>query len=190
MKRYLSVLVLTVGLTFFAQYVIAQSAPKKVPRDSNAEAISKLQNEVSELRKEVYRLRYEQLSKLWPTSVTVKTDSKNYGIARTKFGPFIISQGGLTEFLDGYKLKLLIGNTTSVVFRGATLTLEWGPPYDEKNVSKWFQERKKKEVEVTDTFLPGINTIVEVVISPAKPEEAKEIEVGIDLNELSFRANP
>jgi len=179
MKKQLSILVVIAGLMLFSQDIVAQSASKKAPRDSNAEAIKKLQSEV-------FLLRYE-LNKFKSSTATIRTDSQDYDIARTKYGPFIISQRGLTEFLDGYKLKLAIGNTTSVTFSGAKLTLEWGPPYDEKNFSKWLDARKKKEVQLTDSFHPGTYTIIEVVISPAKPEEAKEIEVGIEFNQVSLR---
>jgi len=160
-------------------YASAETPSKKTPREPNTEEIKKLQTEVLLLRLQINGLK--------SSTATVRTDSKEYDIARTKFGPFIVSQRGLTEFLDGYKLRLALGNTTSVTFSGATLNLEWGPPYDEKEPAKWFNSRKKKEVQLTDTFRPGSYTIVEVVISPAKPDEVKEIEVGIDLNQLSLR---
>lgn len=179
MRKRLRIIVVAVGLVLLPQFVMAQSAPKKTPRDSGGEEIKKLQSEVFLLRLE--------LQKLKSSTATVKTDSQVYDIARTKYGPIIVSQRGLTEFLDGYKLKLAIGNTTSVTFSGATLNLEWGPPFDEKDVSRWLEERKRKEIQLTDSFRPGTNTIVEVVISPAKPEEAREFEVGIEFNQLSLR---
>lgn len=162
------------------QALMGQTTQKKAPRDSSADVVKKLQVEI-------FKLKYE-LENLKSSNATVRPDSQGYDIARTKFGPFVVSQKGLTEYLDGYKLKLSIGNTTSVSFSGATLTLEWGPPYDDsKDFSKWLTERKKKVVPVTDTFRPGAYTTIEIVISPAKPEEVKEILVGLEFNQLSLK---
>jgi hypothetical protein len=59
-------------------------------------------------------------------SATVSTEREGYGVARTQFGPFTVANRGVTPYLDGFKVKLAIGNLTSATFHGVKLTVTWG----------------------------------------------------------------
>lgn len=152
------------------------SAPK-VP--DNSEELRKLQTDLLVLQFRVDALESKDAS--------VSTEEQAYGIAKTNFGAFTISARAVTPYLDGYKIKLRIGNLTSANFNGAKITVSWGPPLDKGNFSEYFKNQKKKEFSVTNQFSSGAFTDLEVALTPAKPEEVKTLSVGIQLDQLSLR---
>jgi hypothetical protein len=83
---------------------------------------------------------------------------------------------GATPYLDGFKIKLAIGNFTSAAFRGVKLTLLWGASVN---------ALKSKKYDLALELQPGTYTTAEITIAPAKPEEIKEIGIAaLDLREL------
>ena len=118
---------------------------------------------------------------------TVSTEEQGYDVSRTKFGPFTVSTRGATPYLDGYKVKLRIGNLTNANFNGAKLKLGWGPQYDSQKPEEWEKSQKKREISITNMLASGSFTDVEVVLTPAKPEEIKSFTVGFELDQLQLR---
>lgn len=144
-----------------------------------AEKIETLEAEVATLRSRVYALESD--------STEISTAGEAYGIARTKFGPFTFVSRGVAPHLDGYKIKLAVGNLTGATFHGAKLKVEWGPPYKAGKLDEYAKNRKEREFSVTTVLYPGTYSIVEVTLVPAKPEEVRMLTVGLQLNEMSFR---
>lgn|SRR5574337_1848188 len=148
----------------------AQTQPN--PTDSDlAEKVRKLQDDFLDLESRVSALEGEK--------ALVFTEGQGYGIAKTNFGAFTVSTKGVTPYLDGFKVKLEIGNPTSADFHGATISVSWG-------------RRSKgggntKEFNVTNQFRSGSWTDIEVALTPAKPEEVKTLLVGIGLDRLVLR---
>jgi hypothetical protein len=118
---------------------------------------------------------------------SISTEEHAFGVAKTEFGSFTISTRAVTPYLDGFKVKLSIGNLTSADFNGARITVTWGPPFDKKNPSESFRKQQKKEFSVTNRLSSGAWTDLEVVLTPAKPEDVKTLSVGIKLNQLALR---
>lgn len=87
---------------------------------------SELSNQIKELRSDLFALQFRVLA-LESAEATVSTEEEGYDIAKTKFGPFTVSCRGATPYLDGFKVKLRIGNLTNAMFNGAKLNISWGP---------------------------------------------------------------
>lgn len=51
----------------------------------------------------------------------------DFGLLRTDVGTFLISIDDVEPYLEGYKLKLKIGNITSATYGQFKLSIEWGP---------------------------------------------------------------
>jgi len=115
----------------------------------------------------------------------VSSEEPGYGTARTQFGPFTVQIASVTPYLDGYRVKLTNGNLTSATFKGAKLKVSWGPidMKDEVDARNFHD----KEIGVTDTFLAGTLTPLNVVLTPARPKDIKAIMVEIHLNQMSLR---
>jgi len=142
--------------------------------------------ELKKLRSDLFGLEL-RLSALESGDATVSTEEEGYDVAKTKFGPLTVSTRGATPYLDGFKVKLRIGNLTNAHFNGAKLNVGWGPPLIEKNFAEWIKNQKKKKIDLTTRFLSGAFTDIEIALTPAKAEDIKSITVGIELNQLSLR---
>ncbi len=128
-----------------------------------------LQGEVNLLKQQVFRLQ-TQLTNFTDGSASISTEDKGYDIAQTKFGSFAVVCRNASPYLDGYKIRLGIGNLTSASFRGAKINVWWG--------------ENSKEFDVTDSFVPGRYTTIEVVLTPAKPEDIKALTVSLEFNTI------
>lgn len=148
---------------------------------------SEIGEQIKNLRSELFGLEL-RLSALESGDASVSTEEEGYDVAKTKFGPFTVSTRGAVPYLDGFKVKLRIGNLTNANFNGAKLNVAWGPPLTEKNAEEWSMNQKRKKIDLTTRFLSGAFTDVEIVLTPAKAEEIKSITIGIELNQLSLRA--
>ncbi|MFL6262548.1 MAG: hypothetical protein ACJ76Y_22855 [Thermoanaerobaculia bacterium] len=155
--------------------------------------VSVTPDEHAALKKQVQSLQWDifflksRVETLESGEATVSTEEQGYDVSRTKFGPFTVSTRGAAPYLDGYKVKLRIGNLTNANFNGAKLKLGWGPPYDPKNPEEWEKSRKKREISLTNKLPSGSFTDVEIILTPAKPEEIKSFTVGFELDQLELR---
>jgi hypothetical protein len=90
------------------------------------------------------------------SSTTVQTDDSGYGTIHVDQGIFIVRAVSATPYLDGYKVHLKIGNSTSATFRGATTNIMWGTSQDSTD----------KDYDVTNLFPSGAYTDVDVFFEP------------------------
>jgi hypothetical protein len=141
--------------------------------------LESVQRDLSVLRARVEALVSEEAE--------VSTAGGAYGLARTKFGPFAFVGRGVAPHLDGYMIKLAVGNLTTATFHGAKLKIGWGPPFEKDKAIEYFTNRKEREFSVTTILSPGAYSVVEIAVVPAKPEEVRTITVGLQLDELSLR---
>jgi hypothetical protein len=151
---------------------------------------SDFSKQITELKSELLVLQI-RVSALESGEATVSTEEEGYDIAKTKFGPFTVSCSGATPYLDGFKVKLRIGNLTNAKFNGAKLNICWGPRFDSEKIKyeEWSKNQKKKTINLTDSFTPGSFKDIEVALTPAKAEEIKFFTVGIELNQLALRVH-
>jgi hypothetical protein len=141
-----------------------QTAPDK--KESLQEKVDKLQRDLSLLKM--------QVGSMFEGSVFISTEDKGYSLAQTKYGPFAIVCKKVTPYLDGYKVELQIGNLTSARFNGVKISVAWGI----------FGGRVDKEMSFTNSFPPGRYTTVELVMTPAKPEDIKVFSVTLDFDQM------
>lgn len=180
---------LTMALFVSSVLVVGCNQELGTPSPTSPQPNSTLEigEQIKKLRSELFALEL-RLSALESGDATVSTEEEGYDVAKTKFGPFTVSTRGAAPYLDGFKVKLRIGNLTNANFSGAKLNVAWGPPFTEKSVEEWSKNQKKKQIDLTTRFLSGAFTDVEIVLTPAKAEEIKSIAIGIELNQLSLRA--
>lgn len=103
----------------------------------------------------------------------VNTTTSQYDVVKTRFGSFLVSAASAKPYLDGYQIKLQIGNLTSFVFNGAKLNVQWGATLN-----------KTSNFDVTNRLVPGAWNYVYITLDPAKAADVKTILVQITLNEV------
>src|SRR5262249_8458141 len=147
---------------------------------------AELTTKVQSLDSELNALRY-RIASLESGSAEISTAGEGYGVARTKFGPFTLVSRGVTPHLDGYKVRLAVGNLTSATFPRAKIKVEWGPPFEPGKYTEYLNSRKDREFDVTTVFYPGAYSVVEVTLVPAKPQDVRTLSVSLELNQMSLR---
>lgn len=150
--------------------------PKPAPPKEEAKPES-LEDKVIRLQRELFALII-QVRNISDGTAVVSSEEKGYSIAPTRYGSFAVICNTVTPYLDGYKVKLDIGNLTSAQFNGAKIKLTWGKNFD-----------NTKDISITTSFPPGRYTTIEVVMTPAKPEDIKEFMVTLDFNQIALTSS-
>lgn len=158
--------------------------------------ISEFETENTELKKRVNLLEWSSevatsmINAVDQRAATV-TDEGKYGIARTPHGPVIVSVEKIQPYLDGYRVSLSIGNMTTASMNGAEIEVEWGLQYGGGvTYQQATASKKTKTFSQTGLFAAGAYTLVDVALTPAKPEEVKQLRVSPKWNIVSLRLPP
>lgn len=186
-------------------YILTVASKQKANEQLGAELkIAAAQNELKSLRSNLESIKQEisglkasqQFQQMLIDGVDKTpaevTDSGGYGVAKTKQGIFLVTIQKLDPYLDGYRATLNIGNPHSLTMHGGDFQISWGLPWNTKG--KTFDEikasRRSKDFSIVKDFPPGAYTAVEVALTPARPEEVKDIFVEITWNRISLRRPP
>lgn len=114
---------------------------------------------------------------------------------RSSAGLLLVSLEEVTPYLDGYKLRVSIGNPSFATYGGFKVKARWGPRADPGpfNLAK-FRERqaqiKEKEISFTERLEPGLWNEVELILTPATATQVGFIQISIDSNYVSLRKSP
>lgn len=156
----------------------------KAARAGDAEKIADLEKRIKELANGRFRSDL-RLNELENGSASVSTETRKYGILRNQHGNFTVLANDPRPFLDGYKVRLEIGNFTSVQFNGGKIHVWWSRPYDKK-VPDQDMEFRDKVFDVTNVFRSGAYTAVDVALTPAKADSVKSLLVGLEFDNVSL----
>jgi hypothetical protein len=173
--------------------------------DSNrAGELEKLKGTVAGHAASLAMLKYQienQIEVLADKSVIIDASTPGYTTIETGTGRFLIACDNVQPYLDGQKLTLRIGNPSLLTVSGFKLTATWGthsPRYPANNPSTeefaaWIEEYKRwerslrvKEIDSPTDLKPGVWSNVDVVITPAKPEELAYLKLLMTTNKVSL----
>lgn len=130
---------------------------------------------------------YNLIDRIHNSTAYAAVDGSSYDIAWTKHGPFLLIIRQVSPFLDGYKVKLHIGNLTSGEFSGFEVDAAWGPEWKpEVNYEEWKKSQKTQKFKQTQTLYPGRYTEIELTISPANSAELKKLGFPLILDAISL----
>jgi len=153
--------------------------------------ISGLQTEVSQLQTNVWTL--QNTLNGYKTAVFDATAPKGYQPLQSNTGQFLVVLDGTDPYLDGYRLKFEIGNPYSASFRGLEITLKWGMSFNRfseskspTQYSKWQRSLRSKQVTLTQDLEPATWNNVNIVVSPAKPDQLSYIEISMVTKSVSL----
>lgn len=135
--------------------------------------IDSIEKEIGSLSNRVTELEYKY--------VYLDPSVKGFERIDTSNGFFLISLIDVKPYLDGYKLILDIGNPTLADYKGFTLNVRWGRKIkDFKNSEEWSKSLQRKEVSFTKNLNPASWTKVELILSPATPEQLGYIQLSME----------
>lgn len=196
MSRLLCILVPIVS---FAQ----QPTPRPAaPRPTTTESPSSLlQNQISEMRKQIEALREEvknldgrlkgseviarfhreKVDSVIKNSVLLDPSEKGYGVITTDQGKFFISLDNVEPFLDGYRIVLRIGNPYAITFRDVRISADWNKkmPSDFAKYAEWAESKRTQEFSESTELKPGSWTTFRLALTETKSDQLGYLEVKL-----------
>jgi hypothetical protein len=101
---------------------------------------------------------------------------------------FAVSVQDVSQFGDGVKLKLNLGNLTAASIVGVTLHIAYGPRRPKgEGYYDWFNNLKKKDAEILETLVPGSWNPTTVVLPGIEPRNFGYVSISIDSKTISLR---
>jgi len=159
------------------------SADEAMQRAKAAEAAASANaDEIQRLKAQTQAI-FELASSLVESPADLSLETKNYGMALNKHGQFPVIVDSVEPYLDGFKVRLAIINTTSVTFRGATLAVAWAGAQEQRATFDW----PHKEVKSLEVFRPGTETLTEVVIPSVTAAQMRRLSIAVKFDQLSYR---
>ena len=154
--------------------------------------LNALNNHVDGLAKTVSNLELESYfaKQEW---ASLDPTAKHYLKIDTDVLPLFIATKEFTPYLDGYKIKVQIGNPHYVAFTGFKVIASWHKSYQftnnttVTNLKEVEQSRRTNEFNLTDTLTAGTWTPIEFTIAPASVDEVRNVTVKLDLSQILLR---
>jgi hypothetical protein len=148
--------------------------------------VATLEKRIKALESKVWQLEYNSRK---DKSVELDTSSDVFERLDSNNGSFLVRVTKAEPYLNGYKVYLAIGNTSSVTFSGFDLSLKWSIKPPEGNVeewSKWWDGRKTKKEHFPQDLEPGRWNTVVVILTPTRADELGYFEIALTTNSLAF----
>ncbi len=121
----------------------------------------------------------------------VRTDANHFSVARHSLGAATVSVQSVEPYLEGFKVVFRIGNLTSADLGRVTGKVQWGKPGWFEKGNKEAPAGKLKDKEFTVASLrAGAYTNVEVIVTPAEPDEVRLMSVSLQPGSVSLSVPP
>ena len=151
------VLLLTAGCQ---EWVTGQRKESVTPAEwaSLQLQIGVLESQVKDIHERLEALQQRPSNQRKPDTepaLLAATDT-GFSVARTRLGPVTVSVDNAEKYLDGYKLKIQLGNITAAQLSGVHIRVTWG------------LGEKTKQIEVLKALAPGSFTPVVILLFPRR----------------------
>jgi hypothetical protein len=104
----------------------------------------------------------------------------------------LVSLEDASPYLNGYRVKLSIGNPSNAKFSGAKVKVRWARAYDfdkftSESYALWQSSIHEKEATLTEDLIPGVWNKVDLDLIPSASDELGYLEVSITSGSVSLR---
>lgn len=157
----------------------AQGSPSQLSATTKLAELEKrldaLENRNAELSVEVNQYR----------SALLDCGKPGYRRLDTNIGTLLVTCEDVQPFLDGFKLKLHLGNPSLLRYSGFEVHAKWMENMWDEVLEP--EAVKSRTVSLPDELLPGTWSTVSIVIEPATAKELANLQVSIETDKLSLR---
>jgi hypothetical protein len=111
-----------------------------------------------------------------------------YGRLVTDTGAFLVSIEDSQPYLDGYKVRLHMGNPSTARYVGFTIHVQFGPrpPADWNQFAAWNSTLHTSDVSFTETLEPGSWNPIDLILAPITPGQFGHLKVSMTTNTVSL----
>jgi hypothetical protein len=176
-----------------------KSKPQPLAASQSQQQLSELQAQVASLEKRVKSLetRAEVLPYLLGnkqdriTSVTLDVSQHVFQRLDTEVGSLLILLDDVSPYLNGYKVRLRIGNPSDADFADVKIKTKWSKQYqwdkyDEVSYKEWESHLHEGETSLAYDLQAGAWNKVELILIPAAPEELGYLSVSVEANSVKM----
>lgn len=147
-------------------------------------SLERIEQTISEIETRVATLEF---SKDPYESAVFYPSSKGYQRIDTNCGYFLVSLNEIKPYADGCKVILHVGNPSMVTYSGFILKAKWGKRFEKgEKFIDWVNSLKEKEEKFTQELSPGRWNKIELIVSPAKPEQVSYLKVSMETDVVSL----
>lgn len=166
--------------------------------------INSLNERLSEMNQTIFSLRTSDTRiRIENEKAIIDPAQKGYSTCRTNNGIFFISFVDAIPYLDGIKVKLLIGNPMLCSYNGMTLFVNYGARLNSNDEFKYrfgnvndedylkYRNSMKTVPLITlqDTLSPGRWTPVEIVLPSIKTSDFGRLEIVISADQVQLTSS-
>jgi len=165
--------------------------------------LSSVRAEIAELKKQVASLEgqlnlYKYLLKQKQDrtdELAVDVTAKGFLKLDTTNGPVLVSVQEVSPYLDGYKVKLELGNPTNATYTNFTIKAQWGRSYDWNKYTpdsheKWEKSLHSKDIIYTEELKRGVWNKIDMILTPASANELEYLLISIDSKSVLLNSLP
>jgi len=114
-------------------------------------------------------------------SVQLDPSSHSFQRLDSDTSTFLVSIDDASPYLNGYRIKLSVGNPSNAKFTGIKVKVQWARAYDYNKFSsdsykQWHDSIHEKEVTLTDDLKPGVWNKVDLDLLPAATSVRLDLE--------------
>lgn len=139
----------------------------------NSKQSEQIANEVDAISNKIATT--ETLSRVY----RIDAEHKGCGQIQTSFATLLITTDSAEPYLDGYKLKLRVGNPTSMLLSGLTVRGFW-PDASKKGLTQ-------RDYSLTSDLAPGVWSPIEIVMAPATADDMRRAAITIGVERVEMR---
>ena len=117
-------------------------------------------------------------------SVQLDPSSRNFSRIDSDSSSFLVMVEDATPYLDGYRVKLKIGNPNDADFLNVKVKVRWSKSYDwkkynESTYASWQKAIHEKEITINERVKAGAWTPVSIDLTPCSADEMGYLEVSL-----------
>ncbi len=117
----------------------------------------------------------------------VNPDEPTHNRVDTDLCPMLLYTEKAEPYLDGYKVRMNLGNPSAILFDGFELAAHWGPKATKTLQGEEWRAKQHSITNKINVPLPsGTWTPFDLVIAPANAEELRRTRVQVRVGRLSL----
>jgi hypothetical protein len=103
----------------------------------------------------------------------------------------LVSVDEPAPYLNGYKIRLSIGNPSFATYAGYELKIKWSKPYDwggytQTSYQEWNKAVQEKGISFPDSLQPGAWNSVDVILAPVSSDQLGYLLLSMTTNTVSL----
>jgi hypothetical protein len=178
----------------------AQTKPSASAQPSKQ--YEELRKDFLDLRKEVETLKGKlEFDEYLLSTKQIKTDSisldltqRSYQRLDTDTGFFLVSVEEALPYLNGYRIRLSVGNPSYATYKDYKLTVKWNKAYDwakytQASYDEWNKAIQEKEISFPDSLKPGAWNSVDLILAPVSPDQLGYLMLSMTTSTVSLHTS-